>query len=90
MAKNKSVFGIYSSRSGVEYAVTALKDAGFQHSDVSVLLPENLGNREISTGYLQLKINGVTRLIADYEASGTEGSAGFPHHRRRTAFCDRI
>src|ERR1700675_1576136 len=49
MAKNKSVFGIYSSRSGVENAVTALKDAGFQHSDVSVLLPENLGNREIAT-----------------------------------------
>ncbi len=49
MAKNKSVFGIYSSRSGVENAVVALKDAGFQHSDVSVLLPENLGNREIST-----------------------------------------
>src|ERR1700719_4400998 len=49
MAKNKSVFGIYSSRSGVENAVLALKDAGFQHSDVSVLLPENLGNREIST-----------------------------------------
>ena len=49
MAKNKSVFGIYSSRSGVENAVVALKDSGFQHSDVSVLLPENLGNREIST-----------------------------------------
>jgi hypothetical protein len=49
MAKNKSVFGIYSSRSGVENAVTALRDAGFQQSDVSVLLPENLGNREIAT-----------------------------------------
>src|SRR5450432_1395337 len=49
MAKNKSVFGIYSSRSGVENAVTALKDAGFQHSDVSVLLPENLGSKEIAT-----------------------------------------
>ncbi len=49
MAKNKSVFGIYSSRSGVENAVTALKDAGFQHSDVSVLLPETLGNREVAT-----------------------------------------
>ena len=47
MAKNKSVFGIYSSRSGVENAVTTLKDSGFQHSDVSVLLPENLGSREI-------------------------------------------
>jgi hypothetical protein len=49
MAKNKSVFGIYSSRSGVENAVTALRDSGFQQSDVSVLLPENLGNREIAT-----------------------------------------
>ena len=49
MAKNKSVFGIYSSRSAVENAVTALRDAGFQQSDVSVLLPENLGNREIAT-----------------------------------------
>jgi Protein of unknown function (DUF3341) len=49
MAKNKSVFGIYSSRSGVENAVSTLKDSGFQHSDVSVLLPENLGNREIAT-----------------------------------------
>jgi Protein of unknown function (DUF3341) len=49
MAKNKSVFGIYPSRSAVENAVLALKDAGFQHSDVSVLLPENLGNREIAT-----------------------------------------
>ena len=49
MAKNKSVFGIYSSRSGVENAVIALKDAGFQQSDISVLLPENLGNKEIAT-----------------------------------------
>src|ERR1700693_999666 len=49
MAKNKSVFGIYSGRSGVENAVTALRDSGFQQSDVSVLVPENLGNREIAT-----------------------------------------
>jgi hypothetical protein len=47
--KNKSVFGIYSSRSAVESAVSALKSAGFQHSDVSVLLPENLGSKEIAT-----------------------------------------
>jgi len=47
--KNKSVFGIYSSRSAVENAVSALKTAGFQHSDVSVLLPENLGSKEIAT-----------------------------------------
>src|ERR1700730_4003220 len=49
MAKNKSVFGIYSSRSAVENAVLALKDAGFQQSNVSVLLPENLDKRAIAT-----------------------------------------
>jgi len=40
MAKNQSVFGIYSSRSAVESAITALKDAGFSNSEISVLLPE--------------------------------------------------
>ena len=49
MAKNKSVFGIYLTRSEVESAVTALRDAGFSNSDVSVLLPENLGSRELAT-----------------------------------------
>ncbi|MDQ1407401.1 MAG: hypothetical protein QOG55_3030 [Acidobacteriaceae bacterium] len=47
--KNKSVFGIYSSRSAVQSALSALKGAGFQNSDVSVLLPENLGSKEIAT-----------------------------------------
>lgn len=49
MAKNKSVFGIYSSRNTVETALTELRDAGFPSGDVSVLLPENLGPRELST-----------------------------------------
>jgi hypothetical protein len=47
--KNKSVFGIYPSRSAVENGVSALKTSGFQHSDVSILLPENLGSKEIAT-----------------------------------------
>jgi hypothetical protein len=49
MAKNKSVFGIYARRSEVESAVTALKDAGFLNSAISVLLPENLGSKELAT-----------------------------------------
>lgn len=49
MAKNKSVFGIYLTRSEVESAVAALREAGFSSSDVSVLLPENLGYRELVT-----------------------------------------
>ena len=49
MEKNKSVFGVYPSRTSVEYGVSALRDAGFPASDVSVLLPENLGARDIKT-----------------------------------------
>ena len=49
MAKNKSVLGIYTSRSAVESALTHLRDAGFSSSDVSILLPENLGPKELTT-----------------------------------------
>jgi hypothetical protein len=49
MPKNKSVFGIYSTRSAVENAIVSLRDAGFSNSDVSVLLPENLGFKELAT-----------------------------------------
>ncbi len=45
-----SVFGIYTSREGVEGAVAALKDANFRGSDISILAPENLGDiRDIGT-----------------------------------------
>jgi len=49
MAKNKSVFGVYSSRAATENGLTALQNAGFASSDVSILLPENLGPRELVT-----------------------------------------
>jgi hypothetical protein len=49
MSKNKSVFGIYSTRRDVENAIGILRDSGFSHSDVSVLLPENLGAQELAT-----------------------------------------
>jgi hypothetical protein len=49
MAKNKSVFGIYTSRSAVEGALSHLRDAGFASTDVSILLPENLGPKELAT-----------------------------------------
>jgi|SRR5271166_5368017 len=49
MAKNKSVSGIYSNRSSVENALGTLRNAGFESADISVLLPENLGSRELAT-----------------------------------------
>src|ERR1700733_6868110 len=45
-----SIFGIYTSRQGVEAAVQALRDANFRGSDISILAPENLGDiRDIGT-----------------------------------------
>lgn len=49
MATNKSVLGIYASRSAVEAAVAAFREAGFESSDISILLPENLGPKQIAT-----------------------------------------
>jgi hypothetical protein len=43
MAKRESVFGVYLSRSDMESGITALKDAGFSNSDISVLLPDHTG-----------------------------------------------
>ena len=49
MAKNKAVFGIYSNQSGVENAVQMLRDESFSSSDVAVLFPESVSNRELGT-----------------------------------------
>lgn len=61
--KNKSVVGVYSSRSAVENAVSELNSSGFQHSDVSVLLPENLGSKEIATGKRALRLPKARRPV---------------------------
>jgi hypothetical protein len=47
--KKTSVLGIYGSRQSVENAVDTFLKAGFATSDVSVLLPENLGSKPIAT-----------------------------------------
>jgi hypothetical protein len=47
--KNTAVFGIYATRPAVENAIDALKAAGFRNTDISVLLPENVGTKDIAT-----------------------------------------
>ena len=47
--KKTAVFGIYSSREAAERAADAIVKAGFSPADISVLWPENLGNRAIGT-----------------------------------------
>jgi hypothetical protein len=48
-SKNKAVFGIYSTRADVERAADQLAKSGFPVTDISVLLPESLGSKEIGT-----------------------------------------
>jgi hypothetical protein len=48
-AKKTSVFGIYGSREAVERAIDTFLHSGFTTSDISVLLPENLGGKPLAT-----------------------------------------
>ncbi len=49
MGKNIAVFGIYGTRAAAEDAIEDLQSAGFRVEDISVLLPENLGNKDLRT-----------------------------------------
>src|SRR5258707_11684190 len=46
--KNTAVFGIYRDRQHAEQAVDALRSAGFRNSDVSALLPDNVGTKDFA------------------------------------------
>jgi hypothetical protein len=65
--KKTAVFGIYSTREGAERATDAIVNAGFSPADISVLLPENLGNRAIGTEKSTKAPEGAT-------AGGTTGA----------------
>src|ERR1700689_2312726 len=47
--KKVAVFGIYPTRSAVENAASALASGGFPVADISVLLPESLGAKDMGT-----------------------------------------
>jgi len=47
--KKVAVFGIYSTAAAAEHAVDTLTKAGFPISDISLLVPETLGSREMGT-----------------------------------------
>src|SRR6185369_6228739 len=46
--KNTAVFGIYHDRQQTEQALDALRVAGFRNSDVSALLPDNVGTKDFA------------------------------------------
>src|SRR5438128_7052912 len=45
---NTAVFGIYQDRLSTENAVSALREAGFRNTDISVLFPENVGTKDFA------------------------------------------
>ena len=47
--KNTSVYGIYANQAQLENAIDALRTNNFRHNDISVLLPENDGNKDFGT-----------------------------------------
>jgi len=46
--KNTAVFGIYRNYADVEEGVEALKAVGFRNTDISVLMPENVGTKDFA------------------------------------------
>jgi hypothetical protein len=46
--KNLAVFGIYANRNGIDEAVSHLNAGGFRSTDVSSLLPENPGSKDLA------------------------------------------
>jgi hypothetical protein len=62
-----SIFGIYTTRQGVEAAVEALREANFRSSDISVLAPENLGD---------IRDMGAVKSSKAPEGAATGGTSG--------------
>ncbi len=46
--KNTAVFGLYRNQLAVESGVTALKNAGFRNTDISVLFADNEGTKDFA------------------------------------------
>lgn len=57
---NTAVFGIYTNQQMLDDAVTRLKAEGFRNTDISVLFPENLGNKDLTTEKNSKAPEGVT------------------------------
>jgi hypothetical protein len=47
--KNIAVFGIFPHRASFEYALSVLRGEGFRDTDISVLLQENPGTKDLAT-----------------------------------------
>jgi hypothetical protein len=46
--KNTAVLGIYHNQSNLEEAINSLKAAGFRNTDISVLIQDNVGSKDLA------------------------------------------
>jgi len=67
MASNTSVYGIFTTRAAAENAVDRFRMAGFRAADISLLLPENLSNKD-------MKVEGNTKAPEGAAAGGATGA----------------
>ena len=68
--KNTAVFGIYRDRQQAGQAVDALRSAGFRNSDVSALLPDNVGTKDFAHEKNTKAPEGATTGVASGAALG--------------------
>lgn len=47
-SKNIAAFGLYKHQAGIEEGVDALRTGGFRNTDISVLVPENIGSKDLA------------------------------------------
>src|SRR5262249_12768284 len=46
--KNTAAFGIYPNRTNLELAIDRLRVAGYRNTDISVLMPQNVGSKDLA------------------------------------------
>jgi len=66
MSSNISVYGLFNSRTHLEDGLTRIRSNGFRAEDISVLLPENIGTKDL----------GVEKSTKSPEGATTGGAAG--------------
>jgi hypothetical protein len=64
--KNISVYGIFSTQDHVEHAIDVLRAQGFRAEDISVLMPDNLSNKDLA----------AEKATKAPEAAATGGATG--------------
>ena len=63
-----AVYGIYASRAELESAIERFRIEGFRAADISVLLPENVGNKDIA-------VEGASKAPEGATTGGVSGAA---------------